>query len=159
MGPWSAVFLLDCYSWPCRDIRKHWWGTIVIFVLPVHVLAIMVSSQSCPIGLQSRTGMMPQTCLLSSSVAGLGKPGPNGEVCICNRAIFMSLPDLAHFLNVCLINLIQPSTCPLLWWWYTDDVAYSTLIALQKFWILSETKFVPVSDIIYGVYHIPQILF
>ena len=50
--------------------------------------------------------MMPQTCLLNNSVARLSKPGPNGVVCICSRAIFMSLPDSAHLLNVCFINLI-----------------------------------------------------
>ena len=56
---------------------------------------------------------MPQTCLLNNSVAGLGKPGSNGVVHICNRAICMSPPDLVHFLNVHLINLMQASTCPL----------------------------------------------
>ena len=58
---------------------------------------------------------MPQTCLLNNSFAGLSKPGPNGVVHICSRAIFMSLPDSADFLNVRLINLIQASTCLLLW--------------------------------------------
>ena len=93
--------------------------------------------------------MMPQTCLLNSIVAGLGKSGPNGVVCICNKAIFMSLPDSAHFLNVCCINLIHASTCPLLWWWYANDTACSTLIVLQNCQNLSETKFVPASDIIF----------
>ena len=130
------------------DIRKHWMGIIVIFMLPVHELAIMVVIMVLPIGLQSRTGMMPQTCLLNNSAAGLSKPGPNGVVHICSRAIFMSLPDLAHFLNVHFIHFIQASTCPLLWWWYTNNVACSTLIALQNFQNLAETKFVPVSDII-----------
>ena len=58
---------------------------------------------------------MPQTCLLNNNDAGLSKPGPNGVVHICSRAIFMSPPDSAHFLNVCLVNVIQVSTCPLLW--------------------------------------------
>ena len=96
-------------------------------------LPCWLSSQSCPTGLQSRTGMMPQTCLLNSSVAGPSKPGPNGVVNIYNMAIFMSLLDSGHFLSVHLINLIKASTCRLLWRWYTDNITCSMLIALQNF--------------------------
>ena len=117
----------------CMSTSLLWWS----------------SSQSCPIGLWSKTGMMPQTCLLNINVAGLSKPWPNGIVCICSRAIFMSLPELEHFLNVHFINLIQASTCPLLWWWYANDTTCSTLIVLQNCWNLSDTKLVPASDIIF----------
>ena len=117
---------------PCLSTNLLWWS----------------SSQSYPIGLQSTTGIMPWTCLLNISVAGLGNPWPIGIVHICNTAIFLLLPDSAHFLNVHFINLMQASTCPLLWWWYADDTACSTLIDLQNCLNLSETKFVPVSDII-----------
>ena len=113
----------------CLSMSLPWWS----------------SSRSCPMGLQSRTGIMPQTCLLNSNVARLGKPGLNGVVHICNRAMFMSLPDSAYFLNVCFINVIQASTCLLLWWWYANDIACFTLTALQNCRNLSETKFVPVS--------------
>ena len=69
---------------------------------------------------------MPQTCLLNSSVSRLGKSGPNDVVCICNRAILMSLLDLAHFLNVHFINLIQALTCP-----HFGDGMPMTLLALH----------------------------
>ena len=41
MGPQSAIFLLDCYSWPYWNIWKYWWGIIIIFGMPVYELAIM----------------------------------------------------------------------------------------------------------------------
>ena len=52
------------------------------------------------------------------------------------------------FLSMHLMNLMHALTCPLLWWWYTDDTAYSMLKLLQNFLNLSETKLVPASDII-----------
>ena len=126
----EASLLFFC----CLSTSLLWWS----------------SSQSCMISLWSKTGMMPRTCLLNINVAGLIKPWPNGVVCICSRAIFMSLPKSVHFLNVHFMNLMQALTCLLLWWWYTDDTACYTLIVLQNCWNLSETKLVPASDIILG---------
>ena len=105
------------------------------------------SSQSCPIGFWSTTGIMPQTCLLNIMVARLGRPWPIGIVHNCNSAMFLFLPDLAHFLDIGFINLMQASTCPLLWWWYANDIVCSMLIDLQKCLNFSETKLVPASDI------------
>ena len=126
-GEVSLLFL------PCLSTNLLWWS----------------SSQSCLIGLQSNIGIMPRTHLLSISVAGLSKPWPIDIVHICNRAMFLSLPDSAHFLNLHFINLMQASTCPLLWWWYADDIGCSMLIDLQNCLSLSETKFLPASDIIF----------
>ena len=36
MGPWTAVLMLNCYSWPYGNIWKYWWGIIVIFSLPLY---------------------------------------------------------------------------------------------------------------------------
>ena len=128
IGEASLLFLC------CLSSSLLWWS----------------SSQSCPIGLQSRIGMMPQTCLLNMSVARFGKPWLSGVVWICSRAIFMSSPESAHLLNVCFINLIHASTCPLLWWWYTNGIACFTLMVLQNWQNLSETKFVPAYDFCCG---------
>ena len=104
--------------------------------------------------------MILHTCQLNIKVAGLSKPWPNGVVQICNRAMLMSPPELAHFLNIHFMNLIQGLTCPLLWWWYANDTACSTLMLLQNFWNLSETKFVPASDIsLHGMLYLANISF
>ena len=134
-GEASLLFLC------CLSTSLWWW----------------LSSQSCPIGLQSTIGMLLQTGLLNMSVAKLSKPWPNGVVQICSRAIFMSLPDSVHYLNVHFMNLIQDSTCLLLW--YANNTAWSTLMALQNCQNLSETKFVLASDVIFWVCHIWWILF
>ena len=146
----SAIFSLDSYSWPYGDKCKNWVKHQLFFCCLSTSLWWCSTSQSCPIVLQSTTGMKPHTGLLNMSVAGLGKPWPNGVVWICSRPIFMSLPESAHFLNVHFINLIQASTCLSLWWWYANDTACSTLIVLQNCCNLSDTKFVPASDIIFG---------
>ena len=117
----------------CLSTNLMWWSSL----------------QSCPIGFQSTTGIMPWTCLLNIIVIGLGSPWPIGIVCKCNSTMFLSLPDSVHFLNVCIINLMQALTCPLLWWWHVDDTACSMLIDLQKCLNFSETKFVPASDILF----------
>ena len=159
MGPLSAVFSLDCYSWPYGNICKYCWSIIAIFCCLFTSLLWWCSSQSCMMGLQSKTGMMPWTFLLNINVARLSKPWPNDILRICSRDIFMSLPKLAHFLNVHFMNLIQASTCPLLWWWNTNVTACSMLIVLQNCQNLSATKLVHASNIIFGVYHIQWILF
>ena len=100
------------------------WGemqTLVKHHCYLYVACLLACCDAChhslsKIGLWSKTGMMLQTCLLNISVAGLGNPWPNGVVWICSRAMFMSLPELVHFLNVHLTNLIHTSTCPLIWW-------------------------------------------
>ena len=45
------------------------------------------------------------------------------------------------------MNLMQASTCPLLWWWYDEDTACSIFTLLQKFLIFSEIKLPPASGI------------
>ena len=62
--------------------------------------------------------------------------------------MFLSLPESVHFFNVYFMNFIQALTCPLLCWWYTDDIACSNLTDLQNCQNLSDTKLVPASDII-----------
>ena len=112
------------------------------------------SSQSCMIGLQSKTGMMPWTCLLNIIVARLSKPWPNGIVCICSRAIFMSLAKLGHFLNVHFMNLVQASTCLLLWWWYANDNACSMLNVLQNCGTYPKWNLCQHVTLFFGVYHL-----
>ena len=102
--------------------------------------------QSVAIGLWSKMGMISQICQ-TLMLLGLGNPWSNGVVQICSRAILMSSPELVHFLNACFMNFMHLSTCPLLWWWHTDNTACSTLMLSQNFWNLPETKFVPVLDI------------
>ena len=115
----------------CLSTSLIWWSSL----------------WSCYSGFWSTTGIMPQTCVLNIIVTRLGRPWPIGIVCTCNSAMFLSLPDLVHFLNVCFMNLMQALTCPLLWWWYATDAACSTLIDLQKHQNFSETKLVPASGI------------
>ena len=148
MSLWSTIFSLDHYCWPYGNTRKYCWGIIFTFCCLSMSLLWWSSSQSLMRGLQSSTGMMLQTCLLNINVARFSNPWPNGMVWIWRRAIFMSLPESAHFLNVHFMDFIQASTCPLLWWWYADDIACSTLIALQNWWNLSAVMLVPTSDII-----------
>ena len=98
------------------------------------------------LGFQFIKGIMPHTGQLNSNIAGLGRPCPSGLVLICSNAMCMSPPESEHFFIVCLMNLMQGSTCPLLWWWY-DDTACLTLRLLQKFLNFSEMKLPPASDI------------
>ena len=58
-----------------------------------------------------------------------------------------SLPELKHFFMVHFMNLMQASTCPLLWQWYDEDTACSIFKLLQKFLNFSEIKLLPTSDI------------
>ena len=148
MSPWSTIFSLDCYSWPYGNTWKRYCSIIVILLLVfLMILAWWWSSQSSAKGLQSMTGMMPWTGLLNINVAGLGKPWPNGVVWIWRSAMFMSLPELVHVLNVYFMNFMQASPWPLLWCWYADDVVCYILTDLQNWWNLSDTKLVPTSDI------------
>ena len=103
--------------------------------------------------------MMPQTCLLNMSVARLGKLWPSGIVHICSRAIFTSLPELVHFLNVCFI----------IWYrlWpvhYFDGGMMMILLALH--WLSCRTaetyqkqSLCQHLTLFSGVYHIQWILF
>ena len=61
----------------------HGEASLLFFCCLFTSLLWFLSLQSCLIGLQSKTGMMPQTCLLNINVARLGKPWPNGIVHIC----------------------------------------------------------------------------
>ena len=47
------------------------------------------------------------------------------------------------------MSFIHNSTCPLLLWWYDDDVACSMFISLQDCLNLSEIKLPPSSNIIF----------
>ena len=105
------------------------------------------SSLSTITSLLSITGITLHTGWWNSNLAGLGKPCPSGVVWICIRAIWMSPLESAHFFNVHLMNLMQASTYPLLWWWYADDTASLMLSLLQNLLNFSEIKLVPESDI------------
>ena len=130
MGRWSAVFSLDCYSWPYGRDANTGEASLPFLCCLSNNLLWCSSSQSCPISLWYKTGMMPRTCLLNINVAGPGKPWPSRVVWICSRAMFMSPPESVHFLNICFTNLIHASTClcfgggmpmillPLHWWFY-----------------------------------------
>ena len=106
------------------------------------------SSLSVLIGGLSIIGIMPLTGQLNNNVAGLGRPQPSDVDLICSRAMCMSLPESKHFFMVHFINLMQASTCPLLWWWHDDYTACSIFRLLQKFCNFSEIKLPPASDII-----------
>ena len=61
----------------------------------------------------------------------------------------MSVLVSMHFLIVYFMNVMHASTCSLLWWWYDDDVACSMFRILHNCLNISETKLLPVSDIIF----------
>ena len=133
MGPWPTVFSLDCYSWSYGNIWKYWWSIIVILCCLSTSLLWWLSSQSCLIGLQSKTGMMPWTCLLNITVAGLGKPGPNGIVHICSRAFGCICWNSRHvangfmFLSISAFMLDQ----------YTDSQASSFVFSMPMWFVWS----------------------
>ena len=57
------------------------------------------------------------------------------------------------------MNVMQASTCPLLWWLYDDDTACLMLNLLQKHLNFSVMKLVPESDtIFYGNKHLAKII-
>ena len=147
MSPWSTIFLLDFYSRPYGNIWKCYCSILLFFCCLFMIFAWGSSSQSSMRGLQSITGMMPQTGLLNINVARLIKLWPNSVIQIWRSAMFMSLPESVHFLNVCFMNFMQASTWLLLWWWYAEDVACSILTNLQNWWNLSDAKLVPASNI------------
>ena len=94
-------------------------------------------------------GIMPLIGQLNNMVTGLGKPGPNGVICICKRAMCGSALESRHFFSVSFTNFIHASTCPLLWWWYNEKYACSMFRLLQNVLNLSEMKLPPESDIIF----------
>ena len=60
----------------------------------------------------------------------------------------MSLHESAYFKHA-FYELYKALICPLLWWWYADNMACSSLINLQNCQNLSATKVVLTSDIIF----------
>ena len=114
---------------------------------------------SCLIGLWSKTGMMPWTCLLNINVARLGKSWPNGIVHICSRAIFISLPKWVHFFK-CVFYKFDTGfdlsvTLMVISQWYC--LLY--IDCLTELLDLSDTKLVPASDIIFwGIPYLANII-
>ena len=93
-------------------VKHHFYFSVVCLLACFDVCHHSLSKQV----LQSKTGMIPQTCLLNISVAKFGNHWSSRVVWICSRAMFMSPPELAHVLNVHFKNMMHTSTCLLLWW-------------------------------------------
>ena len=143
MGPWSSIFslnLLQLTLWgQMQRLVKH---SLFVSFLPYLCTNLVwcSSSLSTITGFLSIKGITLHTRWLNSIVAWLGIPCPSGVVQICNKAMWMSSPESAQFFNVCLMNMMQALTCPLLWWWYADDTACSMLSLLQNLLNFCENK-------------------
>ena len=157
--PWVHSPLSSCWTTTAdtTGIHVNTGEVLLLFFccLPINFLW-WSSSQSCVIGLQSKTGMMLWTCLLNRNVTGLGKPWPNSVVWICSRAIFMSLPQLEYVFKCVLYEFdtghyfdgdILTKLPALHWLTYRIAGTY-----LKQNWCLCWILF-------FGVYHIQQILF
>ena len=118
IGPWSPIFPLNCYSCPVGiDIKIFEVSLSQSFLSNLCITFLWCSSSlSILIGFLYITDIMPHTGQLNSNVAGLGRPWPSGVVLICSNTMCISPPESEHFFIVWLMNLMQASTCLLLWW-------------------------------------------
>ena len=124
------------------------WGIIVWVILPCMCISFLWCSSSSSIltGFLFITGIILCIRWLNSNVAELGDLAP------VVWFWFVVMPYVHHHWSlsifiVCLMNIMQASTCLVLWWWYNDDTAWSMLSLQQKLQNFSETKLLPASDI------------
>ena len=81
--PWVHGLPSSCWTTTADSMGIHGniaEASLVLFYCLSTSLLWWSSSQSLTRGLQSITGMMPQTCLLNINVAGLSKPWINGII-------------------------------------------------------------------------------
>ena len=74
--------------------------------------------------------------LLNKSVVRLGNSAPIGVSLIYNKANVIII--IKAFLIIYFTNLKHASTCPLLWWWYDEFMAWSMLSCPQNSLKLSD---------------------
>ena len=87
--------------------------------------------------------------MLKSIDTVLGSPSPIGMDLTSKKALFTLALVSKHFVIVILMNYLETSVWPLLWWLYDVDMPFSVFRFHVNSLNFSETKLVPMSYTIF----------